>query len=71
MRPPQGSFDRLKLRHIHFLLTKAHEEAHQRSQARKLDEASFESQWYEDKNVRADLRREFYAAQRTTYPRVQ
>ncbi|TEB38223.1 hypothetical protein FA13DRAFT_1725877 [Coprinellus micaceus] len=67
----QGSFDRLKLRHIHYLLTKAHEEAHQRSQARKLDEASFESQWYEDKNVRADLRREFYAAQRTTYPRVQ
>ncbi|KAJ3549473.1 hypothetical protein NMY22_g870 [Coprinellus aureogranulatus] len=61
----QGSFDRLKLRHIHFLLTKAHEEAQQRSKARNLDEASFESQWYEDKAVRADLRREFYAAQRT------
>lgn len=63
----QASFDRLKLRHIHFLLTKAHEDAHQRSKARGLDEASFESQWYEDKAVRADLRREFYAAQRAQH----
>ncbi|KAF6761195.1 hypothetical protein DFP72DRAFT_34220 [Ephemerocybe angulata] len=61
----QASFDRLRLRHIHFLLTKAYSEAHERDASRRLDESSFEQQWYEDKAVRADLRREFFAAKRT------
>lgn len=63
----QASFDRLRVRHIHFLLTQAYSQASQRREGGgRIDQASFERQWFEDKAVRADLRREFFAAQRTS-----
>ncbi|TFK25704.1 hypothetical protein FA15DRAFT_693625 [Coprinopsis marcescibilis] len=65
-----ASFDRLRLRHIHYLLTQAHSEAHRKRETRRLDENSFERQWYDDKSIRAHLRKEFLAhAQRTTHNR--
>jgi hypothetical protein len=41
----------------------AHEQAKRRKEARKLDEASFEQVWYEDKTIREGLRNEFFEAQ--------
>ncbi|KAG2015492.1 hypothetical protein CC2G_008761 [Coprinopsis cinerea AmutBmut pab1-1] len=61
-----ASLERLRLRHIHYLLTQAHEAARQKTEARREDQATFERHWYEDKAIRADLRREFFQAYRTT-----
>lgn len=58
-----ASFERLRVRHIHWLLVQAHTQARQRKEARKEDEASFEKAWYEDKGIREGLRNEFFEAQ--------
>jgi hypothetical protein len=74
-RPPtiQTAFDRLRLRHLHFLLTQSHDESSRMKaqQQRLLSRASFERRWKEAKSFRAglrndfhDLRQEFYGTQR-------
>lgn len=65
------AFDRLRLRHLHFLLTRSHEEAKRQKEmkrSRMLSRASFERRWKEGKTLRRtlrvnfnDLRQEFYS----------
>ncbi|KAH9485611.1 hypothetical protein JR316_0002521 [Psilocybe cubensis] len=75
------SFDRLRLRHLHFLLLQSHNEskAQKAQKTRLMSRASFERQWEASKAFRAglrhafnDLRQEFYnnprAGRHTTAP---
>ncbi|PPQ93832.1 hypothetical protein CVT25_013541 [Psilocybe cyanescens] len=64
-----ASFDRLRLRHLHFLLLQSHNEskAQKAKKTRLMSRASFERQWQASKVFRAglrhafnDLRQEFY-----------
>lgn len=65
----QTAFDRLRLRHLHFLLTQSHNEA-KRQKAQKgrlMSRASFERRWREGKAFRAGLRNEFYELRQEFY----
>lgn len=73
-----ASFDRLRLRHLHYLLTEAHKQSYA-LQKQKQDQArlslsnkrSFERRWKEGKAMRADLRREFYSFRPTRPPQSE
>ncbi|KAJ3509348.1 hypothetical protein NLJ89_g5263 [Agrocybe chaxingu] len=72
------AFDRLRLRHLHFLLTQSHNEARRQKsdqKSRLMSRASFERRWKEGKTLRQtlrinfqDLRQEFYNNQRSRRP---
>ncbi|KAF8911559.1 hypothetical protein CPB84DRAFT_1762225 [Gymnopilus junonius] len=56
------AFTRLKLRHLHYLLTEAHKRAKEQKAAQKtrlMSKASFERMWMMGKTFRADLRHAF------------
>ncbi|KAF9550615.1 hypothetical protein CPC08DRAFT_321995 [Agrocybe pediades] len=53
------SFDRLRLRHLHFLLSQSNMEAKQQKEMRLKSRASFERQWKAGKDFRAGLRHAF------------
>ncbi|KIM40374.1 hypothetical protein M413DRAFT_446562 [Hebeloma cylindrosporum] len=67
------AFDRLRLRHLHFLLTQAHMEARQQKamKARSLSRASFERRWNEGKRYRATLRSNFHDLRQEFYSNSQ
>lgn len=59
----QAAFDRLRLRHLHFLLKQSHDQSHDAHQRRKTQLASrksFERRWAEGKKLRAGLRVNFH-----------
>ena len=65
---PQTAFDRLRLRHLHFLLTKAHMDARQeKTQKARLSRASFERHWNNKKRERARLRSDFHELRQEFY----
>ncbi|KAF9529753.1 hypothetical protein CPB83DRAFT_834880 [Crepidotus variabilis] len=64
------AFDRLRLRHLHFLLTQSHEEAKLHKDMKKsrlLSRASFERRWKEGKTLRETLRVNFSDLQQEFY----
>ncbi|KAF9478114.1 hypothetical protein BDN70DRAFT_880372 [Pholiota conissans] len=62
------AFDRLRLRHLHFLLTQSHDQSERlKGQQRLLSRASFERRWKEAKSFRAGLRNDFYDLRQELY----
>jgi len=66
----QTAFDRLRLRHLHFLLTQSHEDANRhkaQKSAKLMSRASFERRWKEGKTLRDTLRTNFYDLRQEFY----
>ncbi|PPQ98348.1 hypothetical protein CVT26_013604 [Gymnopilus dilepis] len=64
------AFTRLKLRHLHYLLTEAHQKAKEQKAAQKarlISKASFERLWNLGKAFRADLRHAFNELRQEIY----
>jgi len=63
------AFDRLRLRHLHFLLTQAHMDAqkYKEQKARTMSRASFERRWKDKKTYRAGLRSNFHDLRQEFY----
>ncbi|KAF8963613.1 hypothetical protein BDZ97DRAFT_984171 [Flammula alnicola] len=65
------AFDRLRLRHLHFLLTQSHNEAKRQQKARLMSRASFDRLWKEGKTLRAVLRHQFHDLRQEFYNNSQ
>ena len=70
----QIAFDRLRLRHLHFLLTQSHEEAKRQKEMKRsklLSRASFERRWKEGKTLRQTLRENYNELRHEFYNNAQ
>ncbi|TFK44973.1 hypothetical protein BDQ12DRAFT_673891 [Crucibulum laeve] len=62
------AFDKLKAKHIHTLLSEAHQRAAQLQQTYTIHRESFKTKMEEEKAHRAQLRRQFYMYRTGKYP---